>query len=243
MNHQKWSSNLLSLYLPNCLLFRSLHSLFHLVSIHFHFGTPPPAKKNNFWCSHQMSHYLRWVILRWSYQNESFYYAFFTWTCLVGAVPFLFLLFGRVELESDAATETGDSETLFWASLISSPISSVVEASVWTFRFYFEKKQRNIFKNGSGPKWTVQHDRPNWSPGLAVPTWTTNLTEPIWTATLTVQFDRPVWPYQIERSLWRSNLTVQIGTTTLTVQFDRPVWPLLSLGHCSERCIYSGIFP
>ena len=63
MNDEKWSSNLLSLYLPNCLLFRSLHSLFHLVSIHFHFGTPPPAKKNNFWCSHQMSHYLRWVIL------------------------------------------------------------------------------------------------------------------------------------------------------------------------------------
>ena len=62
---------------------------------------------------------------------------FLTWTCLVGAVPFLFLLFGRVELESDAATETGDSETRFWASLISSPISSVVEASVWTFQINF----------------------------------------------------------------------------------------------------------
>ena len=55
---------------------------------------------------------------------------FLTWTCLVGAVPFRFLLFGRVELESDAATDTGDSETLFWASVISSPISSVVDASV-----------------------------------------------------------------------------------------------------------------
>ena len=99
---------------------------------------------------------IKWVII-W---DESFYVGptkmshshFFTWTCLVGAVPFLFLLFGRVELESDAATETGDSETLFWASLISSPISSVVEASVWTFQFYSEKKKREIF---SSPAWLV----------------------------------------------------------------------------------------
>ena len=80
---------------------------------------------------------IKWVII---FVMSHFYVGatkmshFLTWTCLVGAVPFLFLLFGRVELESDAATETGDSETRFWASLISSPISSVVEASVWKFQ-------------------------------------------------------------------------------------------------------------
>ena len=183
MNDEKWSSNLLSLYLPNCLLFRSLHSLFHLVSIHFHFGTPPPAKKNNFWCSHQMSHYLRWVILlRIFYLNMSGWSSSFSFPFIWSSWTWVWCCYWNWGFGNSFLGFTHFFTDIF---------------GCWSFclniSFLFWEK-RNIFKNGSGPKWTVQHDRPNWSPSLTVQTWTTNLAEPIWTATLTVQFDRPVWP-------------------------------------------------
>ena len=53
--------------------------LFILCSIWFRFisilGPLRRLKKNNFWCSHQMSHYIcDESFLRWRYQDESFFY-------------------------------------------------------------------------------------------------------------------------------------------------------------------------